>query len=82
MDRRKSLLGWEGLEMVEPDVFEKCTMIDPPSGWQYGFPKPLPNEWREPNFDLRQWLIDNEYPEEEVDFGMKYCRYFGGTIFG
>lgn len=46
-------------------------LIDPPSGWKYGFPKELPENVT----DLRQWLIDNGYPEDQVDFGMKYCRY-------
>ncbi|MEO7692246.1 MAG: hypothetical protein ABIS51_23375 [Sphingomonas sp.] len=38
-------------------------LIDPPSGWIYGFPKP---------FDPKQgqstevWLIDNGYPAHEV----------------
>lgn len=46
-------------------------LIDPPSGWRYGFPKELPENVT----DLRQWLIDNGYPETQVDFGMKYCRF-------
>lgn len=46
-------------------------LIDPPSGWKYGFPKELPENVT----DLRQWLIDNGYPETQVDFGMKYCRF-------
>ena len=46
------------------------TMIDPPSGWKYGFPKELPKDVK----DLRQWFIDNGYPEKDVDFAMSYCR--------
>jgi hypothetical protein len=49
---------------------KKVKYIDPPSGWKYGFPKILP----EGVTGFRQWLIDNGYPESEVDFGMKYCR--------
>jgi hypothetical protein len=45
-------------------------MIDPPSGWKYGFPKELPDDVK----DFKQWLIDNGYPESEVDFAMKHCR--------
>jgi hypothetical protein len=45
-------------------------MIDPPSGWKYGFPKELPDDIK----DFKQWLIDNGYPESEVDFAMKHCR--------
>lgn len=47
-------------------------MIDPPSGWRYGFPKQLPENVK----DLRQWLIDEGYPEKDVDFAMKHCRYW------
>jgi hypothetical protein len=50
------------------------TMIDPPSGWKYGFPKELPDDIK----DFKQWLIDNGYPESEVDFAMKYCRMWEG----
>ncbi len=49
-----------------------ATMVDPPSGWKYGFPKEIPDDVE----DFRQWLIDNGYPESEVDFGMKHCRYW------
>ena len=47
-------------------------MIDPPSGWMYGFPKELPDGVK----DLRKWLVDNGYPEKDVDFAVKYCRYW------
>lgn len=45
-------------------------MIDPPSGWRYGFPKEMP----EKDIDLRTWLIDNGYPEKDVDWAMSHCR--------
>jgi len=35
-------------------------MVDPPSGWRYGFPK-IWNSVKHP--DMRQWMIDNGYPE-------------------
>ena len=35
-------------------------MVDPPSGWRYGFPK-IWNRVKHP--DMRQWMIDNGYPE-------------------
>ena len=49
-------------------------MIDPPSGWKYGFPKPIPDEVK----DIKKWLVDNGYPQEEIDeFGEHfYCRYW------
>ena len=68
--------------MLEADPFEKKMFIDPPSGWRYGFPKPLPENWKDDDFDLKQWLLDNEYPKEEVEFGIHHCRYFLGTIYG
>lgn len=46
------------------------TMIDPVRGWNYGFPKELPDGV----VDVRQWLIDNGYPESQVDFAMKHLR--------
>jgi hypothetical protein len=43
--------------------------IDPPSGWQYGFPKLYDKK-----VPLAQWLIDNGYPEADTDFAMQYIR--------
>lgn len=45
-------------------------MIDPPTGWKYGFPKELPDDIK----DLRQWFIDNGYPEKSVDLALQYSR--------
>ena len=39
-------------------------MIDPPSGWKYGFPKALPDS--EP-VNIIEWLAENGYPQEEID---------------
>lgn len=53
----------------------KVTMIDPPSGWKYGFPKVLPKEATGRNLE---WLVENGYPQEEID-KLKdhfYCRYW------
>ena len=38
-------------------------MIDPPSGHQYGFPKEIPENVK----DVKKWLIENGYPEKEID---------------
>lgn len=49
--------------------------IDPPSGWRYGFPKPLP----EPKpIETLKWLVENGYPQFEIDrMGDHfYCRYW------
>ena len=37
--------------------------IDPPSGWKYGFPK----RTDKPPEDTNKWLVDNGYPQSEVD---------------
>ena len=37
-------------------------MVDPPSGWKYGFPKPMPEGIE----NKRQWFIDEGYPEETI----------------
>ena len=45
-------------------------MIDPPSGWKYGFPKPLPDPKPE---NTIAWLVEQGYPKEEID---SYGQYF------
>jgi PTH2 family peptidyl-tRNA hydrolase len=42
----------------------KLMMIDPPSGWQYGFPKPIPEDQLS---RAREWLVENGYPQAEID---------------
>ena len=44
-------------------------MIDPPSGWKYGFPK----KW-DIRKTLEQMLLDAGYPESETQFALKYMR--------
>ena len=41
-----------------------ATIIDPPSGWKYGFPKPIPEDRR---YDSLTWLVEQGYPQEEID---------------
>lgn len=50
-------------------------MIDPPSGWMYGFPKPIPEERRK---DVIAWLIEEGYPKNLIEeLGEHfYCRYW------
>lgn len=52
----------------------KVTICDPPSGWRYGFPKPIPDEVE----NLKEWLLSEGYPEFEFDkMGDHfYCRYW------
>jgi len=56
--------------------------IDPPDGWRYGFPKTFTLE-KDPDWTreeekqaLRQWLIDNGYPIEEIGlWALERMRY-------
>ena len=52
----------------------RVKMIDPPSGWKYGFPKRIPEDI----IDVNKWLIENGYPETQIsDFGDSfYCRFW------
>ena len=48
-------------------------MIDPPSGWKYGFPKPIPDDRIS---DQLVWLVEEGYPQKEIDNLGEYffCR--------
>lgn len=46
-------------------------MIDPPSGWQYGFPR-VYDETQDGPID--QFLLDNGYPPKDVEFALQYMR--------
>jgi len=48
--------------------------IDPPSGWQYGFPK----IWDKQQ-PIVEWLIENGYPPAEIEFARKYLRIWPVT---
>lgn len=52
-------------------------IIDPPSGWLYGFPKEIPEDIK----DVKAWLIQNGYPMKEIEaFGDAFtyrCWYEG-----
>ena len=45
--------------------------IDPPSGWLYGFPA----IWDDSMWpDIEVFLAFKGYPEDDIDFAMKYMR--------
>jgi hypothetical protein len=52
-------------------------MVDPPSGWMYGFPKALPNDYPEGE-SIIPWLLSEGYPQSKIDECGKsfYCRYW------
>lgn len=47
-------------------------IIDPPSGWKYGFPKSIPEDRIK---DAKNWLIENGYPQSEMDSYGEYFHY-------
>jgi hypothetical protein len=49
-------------------------MIDPPSGWKYGFPKQIP----EGIGNVPAWLVSEGYPQVEIDScgAYFYCRHW------
>jgi hypothetical protein len=50
-------------------------LIDPPSGWKYGFPKPY-RYHHETTTGLERWLLKNGYPQSLIDQGLaEFCRY-------
>ena len=51
----------------------RMKMIDPPSGWKYGFPKPIPDDRIN---DQLVWLVEEGYPQKEIDNLGEYffCR--------
>ena len=42
----------------------RILMVDPPDGWRYGFPKPVP-AGRE--HDILAWLVEQGYPQSIID---------------
>ena len=53
----------------------KALVIDPPSGWKYGFPKPVPKDHHKEEV-LSAWLIENHYPKEMVKLALQYSRFW------
>ncbi len=49
-------------------------IIDPPEGWKHGFPKILPKHLVGNLGDIPAWLIENGYPEEDIELALKYSR--------
>ena len=55
---------------------EKTLIIDPPNGWRYGFPRPVPDSFFDESFDVGDWLVSCGYPAEDVPLALKYSRYW------
>ena len=45
-------------------------LVDPPSGWMYGFPAPLED-------DYEAQLRKAGYPEKMINFAIQHSRYIG-----
>jgi hypothetical protein len=54
----------------------KRTIIDPPEGWKYGFPKPIPDDIT----NLKEWLFGEGYPTDLIELAIKYSRYWEEEI--
>ena len=56
----------------------KVLMIDPPEGWKYGFPKPVPEEYHTlgDDFDLKRWLVNEGYPQQLTTWRWFRCRFW------
>ena len=52
----------------------RMMIIDPPSGWMYGFPKVYDHDSEVETFE--NWLIRNGYPEKDIELAQKYSRYW------
>jgi hypothetical protein len=46
-------------------------LVDPPAGWRYGFPKLY-----DPDKGLEEMLREAKYPEEDIEFALKYSRFW------
>ena len=49
----------------------KKMMIDPPSGWRYGFPLPYDEGQDGP---IEDFLKAQGYPERDIEFALQYMR--------
>lgn len=59
-------------------------LVDPPSGWRYGFPREFDFQPSHPNLpgeeyekEYEDWFRDYGYPQKLISQGMlKYCRFW------
>jgi len=62
--------------MSVPTQLPIVTWIDPPSGWRYNFPKILPDYV----VNIKLWLLDNGYPQAEINNGGMHYRTFKAEV--
>lgn len=49
----------------------QITFIEPPLGYKYEFPKPIPNDVT----DILSWLVENGYPKDEMESYGEHFHY-------
>lgn len=56
----------------------KILVVDPPSGWQYGFPKETPDNFSSLSEEEKtKWFLEQGYPSKLIAAGMlKHLRYW------
>ena len=60
---------------------QKLILIDPPSGWRFGFPKAVTQEQYKEITSLKEWCIENGYPKKEADsYGKWFCIGISGEL--
>ena len=57
------ILANEKLSLSPKDYIGR-KMIDPPSGWIYGFPKEIPESVESDK--INEWLVNNGYPQDII----------------
>lgn len=63
------------------DNNQKLILIDPPSGWRYGFPKAVTQEQYKEITSLKEWCIENGYLKKEADsFGNSFHIGVSGEL--
>ena len=56
----------------------KVVLVDPPSGWKYGFPKEAPEDlFNRSDREIQDWFLRRSYPSVLINKGMlDHCRYW------
>ena len=57
------------------NTIARVLVVDPPSGWRFGFPAILQK-------DYRQQLIDANYPSDQIELAIRYSRYWESEVIG
>lgn len=58
----------------------KPAWYDPPSGWQYGFPKAWPDGLEINDENIRKQLLADGYPAKDIDMAVRHCRFGGQHV--